>query len=371
MKKWNLFVLLTLALLLSLCACQASEEEPLTHTVKLDHDYLNQVQTLQVADGATIDVPYSYERAGYENTGWLVWESGAWREWNFEQDTVDRDLTLKQQRTPRRYTLKLRYEDGTGRMDEVTVTYGEEYTLPTPTREGYLFLGWYHSGKRVLDSGRWLNENTVSYRAAWSPFGYETTVLFGAYEQDNDRENGAEPIEWLILDRSENQDAYLLLSRYVIEYMPYHDAEVVLYRSYRDRTLRTWLNEDFYKEAFGAEERRHIRKTHLDDVNTDDHVFLLNYDEIGQTLLDARYGIGIASDYVMALGFTTENMYGGYPSYPYWVRYGDTGQMYAQTIGYGGGSRSGSNIGHRYLGVRPAIWVDADCVNAQLSTQAK
>ena len=46
-------------------------------------------------------------------------------------------------------------------------------------------------------------------------------VTFGKYEQDGLRSNGAEAIEWLVLDVQE--DKALLLSRYALDSMPYHD----------------------------------------------------------------------------------------------------------------------------------------------------
>ena len=46
-------------------------------------------------------------------------------------------------------------------------------------------------------------------------------VAFGKYEQDGMRSNGPEAIEWLVLDVQE--DTALLLSRYALDSMPYHD----------------------------------------------------------------------------------------------------------------------------------------------------
>ena len=42
-----------------------------------------------------------------------------------------------------------------GSTYEVTVGYGEEYTLPEITRSGYTFDGWYYGGKKVASSGVW------------------------------------------------------------------------------------------------------------------------------------------------------------------------------------------------------------------------
>ena len=45
-------------------------------------------------------------------------------------------------------------------------------------------------------------------------------LTFGHYEQDNDQQNGREPIEWVVLDIQNNQA--LLLTRYAIDSRYYH-----------------------------------------------------------------------------------------------------------------------------------------------------
>ena len=53
-----------------------------------------------------------------------------------------------------------------GSTDTVTVTYGEEYTLPTITRAGYTFLGWYNGNTKV-ESGTWQIASDVTLVARW------------------------------------------------------------------------------------------------------------------------------------------------------------------------------------------------------------
>ena len=48
----------------------------------------------------------------------------------------------------------------------LSVVYGEKYTLPTPTREGYLFKGWYSGGERVT-SGTYKRDGNLSLTASW------------------------------------------------------------------------------------------------------------------------------------------------------------------------------------------------------------
>ena len=43
----------------------------------------------------------------------------------------------------------------------------------------------------------------------------EETIFFGKYEQDNNLENGKEPIEWIILETQDGKS--LLISKYGLE----------------------------------------------------------------------------------------------------------------------------------------------------------
>ena len=367
----KIFFVMLMLLCLLLCACREETPAPVMHTVKLDHNYINHTEAVQVPHGEHIAAPREHTRIGYQNDGWEVWEGGAWRAWNFSTDTVSTDLTLRQKRSPLTYTLYLDLNDGAGGKESIGVTYGEEYNIPTPQRQGYLFMGWFRGSTAFPTTEvTWQIDRDVYLQAAWSPYGYDTMVQIGRYEQDNDTTNGAEPIDWLILERSEDSGAYLLVSRYILEYLPFHDEKPSYYRSYRDRTLRTYLNENFYSAAFRALEKQAICQTHLQDVNTNDRIFLLNYEEIDAYLVDPAYATGAATAYVQAKeGFFEKSRYGGYSSCRYWVRYDDRGQMYMDTIGGGGGLQGGSSGGRSPAGIRPAMWVDAAYVDALLSQQ--
>ena len=51
-------------------------------------------------------------------------------------------------------------------------------------------------------------------------------VTFGTYEQDDDPANGAEKIEWIVIDVEEHRA--LLLSRYVLDAIPYNESQKYL-----------------------------------------------------------------------------------------------------------------------------------------------
>lgn len=105
------------------------------------------------------------------------------------------------------------------------------------------------------------------------------TVHFGLYEQDNNTYNGKEYIEWIVL--AKDGDDILVTSKYALDYVSYHnkDEDVTWSQCY----LRSWLNEDFYNEAFNLEYQKHILDTTVkpDDSSsleedTIDKVFLLS-----------------------------------------------------------------------------------------------
>ncbi|MBR1650601.1 MAG: hypothetical protein IJ691_05485 [Lachnospiraceae bacterium] len=108
------------------------------------------------------------------------------------------------------------------------------------------------------------------------------------YEQDGDESNGPEPIEWAILD--ENKDGTLLINRYILDYVPYHDTSDNKV-TWETCSLREWLNNDFYNTAFDDEMKLKINTVTLANEDnqrdgapggndTSDMIFCLSLSEI-------------------------------------------------------------------------------------------
>lgn len=118
-------------------------------------------------------------------------------------------------------------------------------------------------------------------------------IYFGYYEQDNDENDGREPIEWMVLDKQDGRA--LLLSNYALEVKKFHEAwEAVTWETC---SLRDWLNVYFIEMAFDPAEQEMIPEVTLrndaaiyNDVHlskdTVDRIFCLSYDE-----LDHYFGI--------------------------------------------------------------------------------
>lgn len=121
-------------------------------------------------------------------------------------------------------------------------------------------------------------------------------VLFGSYEQDNNIDNGKEPIEWLVLDYDKENNRALLISRYGLDAKPYNQKAVNI--AWKECTLRAWLNEEFMNNAFTVKDRENIITTMVEnDLSqgyskwntnegeiTRDKIFLLSYAEANKYL---------------------------------------------------------------------------------------
>lgn len=88
-------------------------------------------------------------------------------------------------------------------------------------------------------------------------------VQMGTYEQDGDAET-EDPICWDVLDK--DGDAVLLISHDVIAYQRFSDSRKCVI--WEDSEIRSWLNQEFYAEAFDETEQASIRETILENLST-------------------------------------------------------------------------------------------------------
>lgn len=129
-------------------------------------------------------------------------------------------------------------------------------------------------------------------------------VAFGRYEQDNDPDNGAEPIKWQVLDIQDGRA--LLISKYVLDYECFNESEnasgsdLSVSQPWNSSYIRTWLNSEFSGSAFTDEESGALADmtdyTQVNDAGefTGDiisGVFLLSYDDV------MRYYEAVPIDY--------------------------------------------------------------------------
>ncbi len=176
-------------------------------------------------------------------------------------------------------------------------------------------------------------------------------VLFGSYEQDNDASNGAEPIEWLVLDKKDGR--LLVISRYALDYRPYHEKSESI--TWENCSLRKWLDDDFLNKAFSANERSMIRSTTIeteDSKDTKDKVFLLSTSEAEHYFDSSEVGQYEATAYAKAQGKVAYCTW--------WLRSPGFDTDCAAIVNYSGFINLGGDYVDINYAVRPVMWISPE-----------
>lgn len=198
------------------------------------------------------------------------------------------------------------------------------------------------------------------------------SITFGAYEQDNDYANGKEPIEWIVLDVQDEK--VLLLSKYALEAQPYNSYSGAV--TWETCSLRSWLNDTFFYDAFSTEEQGRIELTSVEATghpyfdtdpgnNTQDKVFLLSVDEVNTYYPFDGNKKCEPTEYAKARGSYVANYQYNMGMTLWWLRTPGVSSNLASYVFDGGGvsgcfssdQRGGGDVALSYLSVRPAIWM--------------
>ncbi len=208
------------------------------------------------------------------------------------------------------------------------------------------------------------------------PVSVGDIITFGNYEQDNNLDNGSEPIEWIVLDVLDGKA--LLLSKYGLDAKPYEAGTQSI--TWETCTLRSWLNNDFKDSAFNMNEQKIILITNVDNSssqnwsisggnNTTDQIFLLSCAEAHQYLnvesknVNANNSIHtriIPTTYAIAQGARikdSDQSEEGTLTGVWWLRSLGSNYRRAACV-LNDGSLDYDAVHYKDFVVRPALWVD-------------
>ena len=189
-------------------------------------------------------------------------------------------------------------------------------------------------------------------------------VLFGAYEQDNDPDTTAEPIEWIVLDRDDEKGQLLLVTRYAVERQHYHTTNSNA--TWETSGLRVWLNDTFLQTAFTADEQELIALSPVTaDQNssfrttsgsdTTDRVFLLSMAE-AESYMTPEMRLCIPTAYVIVRNGYSDPQTGGCW---WWLRTPGHNRMHSAYVNWKGEiSGKGYGVIANKGAVRPALRID-------------
>lgn len=194
-------------------------------------------------------------------------------------------------------------------------------------------------------------------------------IIFGTYEQDNDLNNGSEPIEWIILDKIEDgqTNRILVLSKYALDCVIFDDTLTTDDITWQESYMRRWLNRTFLPTAFDAVEERLVESVLLTDkkgnpYDKEDRVFLLSYEEFENYLFtQPQIRKCEATAYTKAMGAYTskEDIEQEYETCYWWLRtVGHNFRSMVCVSDTGSYGYSGYLVTDEKRAVRPAIWLD-------------
>ncbi len=187
-------------------------------------------------------------------------------------------------------------------------------------------------------------------------------IFLGKYEQDNDPDNGAEDIEWLILAKDGNKA--LVISLYALDTKSFDPSYEKT--PWENSSIREWLNGEFIDGAFTEDEKKTIIDSALTDVrnpvygtmpgkDTEDKVFFLSESEAAEYFKsdEERQCEGTAYCYAQGANKAKNG------SCMWWLRSPGRDTKHASYVLY-----TGSVFHHGYMNfrtgcaVRPAMWIE-------------
>ena len=209
------------------------------------------------------------------------------------------------------------------------------------------------SGIRAVADGSGLDKSTIEVGKH---------VYFGQFEQDNNLENGKEPIEWRVLALDRYGEQAFLISRYALTARCYHNGEA--YPTWANSNIRGWLNGQFLWDAFTEKEQSAIVRSKLSNSayagidggkDTWDRVFLISREEAANYFSGSTDRLVEPTEYARAKGAGVADENG---CCCWWLRTPGT-YMYDAGLVYavGGIDHTGGNVKNSTIAVRPALWV--------------
>lgn len=159
---------------MALGACGETE----TYTVTL-MEGSTVIDTVEKDKATHLEAPKAPEKKGYTFKGWYTDEALTVP---YNPDILSANLTLYAKYEAN--TLFVSLNVGTGATsgvegDRLAVTYGQTYTLPTPTKEGYTFTGWTLDGEEFPATGTYDRVGAVRVTANWTINVYTVTLKDG------------------------------------------------------------------------------------------------------------------------------------------------------------------------------------------------
>lgn len=230
-------------------------------------------------------------------------------------------------------------------------------------------VSWEGASQTAYISEKPFQETILTQVADTSQSQVGDIVYYGNYEQDNNANNGKEPIAWQVL--AVEYGRMLLISQETLDCMPYNTSKTDV--TWETCTLRQWLNNNFMNSAFTPEEQSTIVTTVVENSgtssygteggkDTQDKVFLLSVAEADNYFGNDTERQAKPTAYALVQGASAgDNIY--YPQYlgrgPWLLRSHGRYSNEAAFVTYAGDIDAwGCFVSDHDVAVRPALWLE-------------
>lgn len=240
--------------------------------------------------------------------------------------------------------------------------------------DAYVYLG---VSDYIINSDEVLRLNAETTQASLDALKVGDSVTLGTYDLNNNADDGKEDIEWTVI-AIENGRA-LVISKLCLDARIYNSGKESV--TWEDSDLRAWLNGDFYSGAFDETEKGYVLFSDVKNADssahdveggndTQDHVFLLSFDEAETYFNGEDARIAKASATAVANGgqcfdsrtkseaAAAPELAEDYMALTWWLRTpGNTAEKAATVHYFGELNPMGARADLATKGVRPAMWV--------------
>ncbi len=207
-------------------------------------------------------------------------------------------------------------------------------------------FNYFYQNKTIAEYIQEEQERCLAAKLPTQAKSLETISLGNFYQSLSSKK---EPIEWIVLKREE--DKLLLLSKDCLDCGAYNKASEYM-NDWSESDIKQWLNNMFYNEAFGDDEKSRI----LDSDENADKIFLLTQDLLKQLCLDSNFDLRAKpSQYALSRGAKT-----GIDGFAWWWlmwQKKNVSLPFVPTVSCRGSMSLRVESNYEGICIRPTMWV--------------
>lgn len=190
------------------------------------------------------------------------------------------------------------------------------------------------------------------------------TFFFGTTEQDNNLNNGAEPIEWIVLEKE--ADKTFVISKKILEWLTFSKYDKGNDKDFfswdiEENQQRMWLTNELYQNGFSEIEKEIILVTHREDGllrydeldDYDDYLYIPSKEDVEEYMPDINIRKAEMTAYIAEKADKLEGEFG---SWSLQTMLSERAWKYTRQI------KENGDLGATYTfvpnGVRPVMWLD-------------